>query len=229
VPPESDLKGHAADLRLASDCARGDPRALARFEQEFLSQVSDFIARISREPAFVDEVRQRLRERLLVARPGQSCRIQEYRGRGALGGWLRVAAVRVALDLKRERLDAPHAADAEAVPRDAELDLARRRDGGAFRDAVTEALSSLDSEERTILRLRYVDGLTVERIGVVYGVHAATIVRRLAQSRERVLARVRDRLFVQKKLRARDVASLAALVESQLELSLSRLFGNAGG
>jgi RNA polymerase sigma-70 factor (ECF subfamily) len=225
LPHESDASAHAADMRLAHDCARGDARAIARFEREFLSEVPHFIARISRDPAFVDEVLQRLRERLLVARARQAARIADYRGRGPLGGWLRVAAVRTALDLKRERVDVASPADVQAIPRDAELDLARLRDGKAFRDAVTEALSSLAAEERTVLRLRYVDGLTVERIGVIYGVHAATIVRRLAASRERVVARVRDRLFVLQKLRASDVASLAALVQSQLELSLTRLLG----
>jgi RNA polymerase sigma-70 factor (ECF subfamily) len=137
-----------------------------------------------------------------------------------------VAAVRVALDLKRERFGTAPRGDVQAVGRDAELDLARHRDGAAFKDAVTEAIESLDAQERAILRLRYVDGLTVEKIGVIYGVHAATIVRRLSASRERVIARVRDLLYVRKKLRARDVASLAALVQSQLELSLSRVLGD---
>jgi RNA polymerase sigma-70 factor, ECF subfamily len=227
LPPGSDASPYLADMRLASECARGDARAIGRFEREFMSQVPKFIARISRDAAFVDEVVQRLRERLLVARDGQACRIAEYRGRGPLGGWVRVAAVRVALDLKRGSSPAPVPTDVRAVPRSVELDLARHRDGRAFRSAVTEAFESLDAEERAVLRLRYVDGLTVERIGVIYGVHAATIVRRLAASRERVVARVRDRLFVDQKLQARDVASLAALVESQLELSLSRLFGES--
>jgi RNA polymerase sigma-70 factor (ECF subfamily) len=226
VPPDPVAPALAADVRLASGCARGDARAIARFERDFLAQVPAFVAHISRDAEFVDEVLQRLRERLLVARPGGTCRIAEYKGRGPLGGWLRVAAVRVALDLKRERFGTAPRGDVQAVGRDAELDLARHRDGAAFKDAVTEAIESLDAQERAILRLRYVDGLTVEKIGVIYGVHAATIVRRLSASRERVIARVRDLLYVRKKLRARDVASLAALVQSQLELSLSRVLGD---
>jgi RNA polymerase sigma-70 factor, ECF subfamily len=226
VSPQSDAPPHAADTLLASACAKGDARAIDRFQKEFLSQVPAFIAHISQDSSFVDEVLQRLRERLLVGRPGHACRIAEYKGRGPLGGWLRVSAVRVALDLKREQL-VPRTgrADAQAIPHDIDIDLARRRDGAAFKEAMSEALLSLDPEERTILRLRYVDGLTVEKIGVIYGLHAATIVRRLSASRERVVARVRDLLFVRRKLRARDVDSLAALVESQLELSLTRILG----
>lgn len=229
MPSESDASEHADDLRLACDCAAGDRRALARLEKEFLVEVPNFIARISREPEFVDEVLQRLRERLLVPRPPLPSRIADYRGQGPLGGWLRVAAVRVALDLRRERAGTGPRSDAATLPQDPELDLARHRDGGAFKDALSDALESLETEERTILRLRYVDGLTVERIGRIYGVHAATIVRRLAASRERVVARVRDRLFATKRMRGRDVESLAALVDSQLELSLTRLLGKTPG
>jgi RNA polymerase sigma-70 factor, ECF subfamily len=217
---------HEGDLRLALACAEGDARAIARLEKEFLSEVPRFVARISRETEFIEEVQQRLRERLLVAPAGQKCRIAEYGARGPLGAWIRVAAVRVALDLKRERSGVvPSATDVRTLPRDAELDLARHRDGAAFKEALTDALGSLDADERAILRLRYVDGLTVEKVGKIYGVHAATIVRRLAASRQRVVARVRERLFATQKLRARDVDSLAELVQSQLELSLTRLLG----
>jgi RNA polymerase sigma-70 factor, ECF subfamily len=227
VPTELDSPAHSADLLLASACARGEADAIARFEREFLGNVPAFVAHISTDPVFLDDLLQRLRVRLFVALPGKASRIADYQGRGPLGGWLRVTAVRAALDLKREQPRLDERVDAQAVPRDVELDLARRRDGGAFKEAVTDALASLEAEERTILRLRYVDGLTVEKIGVIYGVHASTIVRKLTASRERVGLRVRQALFARQKLQGEDIAALAAQVESQLDLSLSRILGKA--
>src|SRR5579884_1384958 len=89
---------HLADLYLATACAAGNAAALAAFERTHLSQVAAFVARTDSDPAFAEEVRQRLREKLLV---GQPPRISEYAGQGPLGGWVRVAAVRMALDLRK--------------------------------------------------------------------------------------------------------------------------------
>src|SRR5262249_26465617 len=57
--------------------------------------------RLDRDPAFLDEVRQALRVRLLVAPEGGRPRIADYAGRGPLRAWVGVAALRVALNLKR--------------------------------------------------------------------------------------------------------------------------------
>src|SRR5258708_5741051 len=94
---------HGEDLYLACACARGVPAALAVFERQLMVLVPDFVARIDGVRPFVDEIQQQLRERLLVGAPTQSARIARYTGRGALGGWLRVAAVRTAIDMLRAR------------------------------------------------------------------------------------------------------------------------------
>src|SRR5204862_1158487 len=91
---------------LARACADGSPDALAIFDQKILSAVPLFVARFHGGPAFTDEVKQILREKLFVCRDGAP-KIREYEGRGALRSWIRVAAVRVAVDLLRERGQAP--------------------------------------------------------------------------------------------------------------------------
>src|SRR5580658_856001 len=57
---------HASDLFLAAACARGHPEALAAFDESFLSHVAAYVARLNPSAEFADEVRQRLREKLLV-------------------------------------------------------------------------------------------------------------------------------------------------------------------
>src|SRR5437660_1544495 len=69
-----------------------------------------------RDPAFADEALQVVREHLLVAKDGAPGRIAEYRGEGPLEGWLRVAAVRAALRLQRQRKPEQLAEAAEAEP-----------------------------------------------------------------------------------------------------------------
>src|SRR5258708_809944 len=91
---------HTSDLYLACACARGDAVAIARFERRLLPRVDKAVARIDAAPTFIDDVREELRCRLLV---GPTPRIADYAGSGALESWLCVAAMRVALNLRRGR------------------------------------------------------------------------------------------------------------------------------
>src|SRR5262245_19219853 len=52
------------DLYLAWACSKADPAALALFEASFLCDVGSYVASVERAPAFADEVRQALREKL---------------------------------------------------------------------------------------------------------------------------------------------------------------------
>jgi RNA polymerase sigma-70 factor (ECF subfamily) len=91
---------HIADLYLACGCASQLPAAIAAFERTHLAPVAAIIRRIDSSSDFVDEVRQRLRERLLV---GTHRRISDYAGTGPLAAWVGVAATRLALNTRRER------------------------------------------------------------------------------------------------------------------------------
>src|SRR5262249_3162380 len=94
---------HASDLYLACACSRGRPEALSAFDQHFSPRIADYVARMNSAPAFADEVRQHLRKNLFVADGAALPQITGYRGRGSLGAWLRVAAVRIARSLLRRQ------------------------------------------------------------------------------------------------------------------------------
>src|SRR4051812_26013639 len=115
------------DLTLAAACAAGDASALAAFERDFLPQVPGYLTRLAKQPAFIDEVQQLLREKLFVAK-----KILEYSGQGPLGAWLRVVTVRLALDLLRargQRMETPLDPDrfAEPLTGSPELELLKSR------------------------------------------------------------------------------------------------------
>src|SRR6185369_15597861 len=90
-----------ADLFLACACLHNDDAAWRELDRIHLSRLPSFVARIDPSPAFGDEVRQRLSEKLIRDAGGGKAKLALYSGRCALGGWLRVAAVREAQDLKR--------------------------------------------------------------------------------------------------------------------------------
>lgn len=236
---------HAADLYLACACVAGDRVALARFDRDFLSRVDRFVAGVDSSPAFADEVRQRLRERLLVGAPVRGAeegaaagavspaRMADYSGRGALAGWLRVAALRLALNLRRdegghrladiesERMEAL-AASSQPGP---ELLHLKARYHEEFAAAVRAALASLPAEQRALLRLYFIEGMSLEALGALYRVHLSTISRRLGRAREEVSRETCRILQERLGLSGSDFASVAQLVMSQLNLSISRLLG----
>lgn len=217
----------AADLYLACACAHGDPAALAAFEAAFVVRVPSFVAKIDTSPAFIDEVKQQLRERLLVQKKEQSPKIAEYRGRGRLVSWLRVAAIRTALNLKtgkaKDRTEDEEAADALLVDDDPELEYLRARYRQQFHDAFVGALASLEPRGRTVLRMHLIDGLNIDGIGSVYGVHRATIARWIASARDHLFETTRDALHEELGLSATEFASLVRLVRSQLDVSICRI------
>lgn len=219
---------HGADLYLACACAHEDPRALEAFEARYMSQVPKFLAGVERSRVVIDEICQLVRERLFVAGEGREKKIREYSGRGSLTSWLRVVCLRVASN--RRRGDRPHASfdeqmsATELLPAvDPELAIIRTRYRGAFDDALRKAFESLTPRERLLFRMHFLDGLNIERMGVVFGVHRATVARWLASAREGVLERTMSLLGNELRLDVGELESLLRVVRSGLDVSLRGL------
>jgi RNA polymerase sigma-70 factor (ECF subfamily) len=224
----SGAAAYAGDLYVAFACAQGDRRALALFEQRHLSLVGDFIAHLRQQASFVDDVCQCLRERMLVG-PVHGTRptILSYCGRGPLGGWVRVAAVRQALDLlekdraRRQAVDEPED-DLLAATVDPELVAIRRRHLPQVREAFRNALGDLDPSERTLLRLHLVDGLNIGSIGEIFGKSRATVGRMVISCRQKLLGLTRRNLRTLTGGSEEEVRSLLRALRSQLDFSIRR-------
>src|SRR5262249_22207265 len=136
---------HAADLWLAIARSRGDAKALAIFEQQFLPQGARCVAAGDPSPAFADEGVQDLRAKLPVAGTGGEIRFARYDGRGPLVAWLRVIALRIALDMRRkDRRQVPIEDEliADADPaRSPEEQLARRQHAALLERALRETVA----------------------------------------------------------------------------------------
>jgi RNA polymerase sigma-70 factor (ECF subfamily) len=224
----ADRAAHAADLYLACACAEGLAPAIAAFDRGYLSRVADFVARTDSSPEFASEVRQDLRNRLLVAAHGQRPRIARFSGRGPLGGWVRVAAVRVAVDSKRAAGRGGAGASIEGVPdvadgSDPDVQIVKSRYASQYQAALAEAWSHLSTRERNLLRLYYVDGSSIDRLAVHYGVHRATAARWVTAARASLLERVRGLLSARLKLTPAELDSVTNIVGGELHLSIGPL------
>jgi RNA polymerase sigma-70 factor, ECF subfamily len=233
--PERTLRAlPAADLFLACACVNGDAAAHAALDAHFLPRVAAAVARVHPGADAASEVCQVLREKILTSESGQPPRLAGYLGQGPLAAWLRAAAVRTALNLRRSAQRQAHAEE-EALA-DAtlpggthpELEHLRQRHRADFQAALAEALAALPSRERTVLRLHLVEGLSLERIGTVYRTHKSTVSRWLARAREEVLAGTRSRLAERLRLSSGELHSLLRDVPAQLDQSLSALLASTG-
>lgn len=218
----------AVDLYLACACLAGDRAALAALDARVIAKLDKAVAGVDPSPDFVDELRQRVRERLLVGSPP---RLTEYAGQGSLLGWARTVAVRLALNLKRDLgretpEDDEVLAELPLTGRDVELDFVRAQHREDFTTAFREALAALEPRERNALRLSYVDRLSIDQIGAIYGAHRATAARWLAAAREKLVDGTRARLSERLKLTASEVDSLLGALQSNLEVSLNRFLGH---
>lgn len=220
----------SADLYLATACLHRVPGAQETFDATILSQMPSFLAGMRADDVLIDATRQELREKLFVGTSRSSAKIAQYGGRGSLSGWVRVAAVRAALNriaVERKALgrEEPIAKADVPLPDGASLELdylkARYKvDVGA---AVRDALADLDAEDRTLLRFRYVEGLSPGRIAELYAVHRTTILRRLEAAMEGLLRCVRRRVGERLGVHGDECDSLLAMVQSQLDITLGGL------
>jgi RNA polymerase sigma-70 factor (ECF subfamily) len=206
-----------AELYLACACATGDRRALAEFERRYLCEVPAFLARSNATARFIDDVRQQLRERLFV-----EGKIRQYTGTGPLVSWLRVVTVRVASNMRAR--DKPHRELDEAIQGETaspELGIMQRRYGEPFRTALRDVLAALCPEERSVLRLHYLEGLNIGSIAAVFHVSRATIGRRVLDLRHRILEDVKRLLRVRLNTTSTELESLLRVLRSDLAMSLS--------
>jgi RNA polymerase sigma-70 factor, ECF subfamily len=217
---------HASDLWLTLACASADPRALAAFDTHYVAPLSHVLRSLRLTPDQIDEVKQALRERLLVA-GGERPRIAEFSGRAELRTWIRTTAVRLAIDLLRSQREIPLDDDEElvaieAATDDPELTHLKDRYRHELHAAISDAIARLASRDRLVLKLHYIDRLGVERLGATFGVHHATAARWLIAARESLAELTRQILVAKLGVSNSELRSIARLVESQLDISMRR-------
>lgn len=216
-----------ADLYLACACAHGVPAALQAFEDHHVAQISAATLRVSGSSALLDEVRQLVRERLLVRRPDAAPRIAEYTGQGPLWRFVRVTALRVALNLMRpgwrEEGDLEAVMEAATIERDPELEYLKLRSATEFKAVLAEVLAGLLPETRNLLRMHLVDRLDSARLAVIFGRDRSTMSRRLTRTLDGLAEEVRRQLGQRLRLSDSELDSLRGMLSQQMDLSLSRL------
>lgn len=92
-----------------------------------------------------------------------------------------------------------------------------------FEQSLKEALGRAPEQDRAVLRLHMVNNVSVEKIGKMLGVAQSTASRWLAKARENVLADLKSTLQQRLGIASAEIQSLADLLASRLDLSMSQL------
>jgi len=221
------------DLYLAYACTQGSPVALAAFERHYMPEVRAALAGARHRGVPLDELEQLVRTKLFV---GDAPKIVQYSGKGPLGGWLRVVALRTAVSYLRSsrRTQVPPAAYArvgleagevleladQSFP---ELEFLRRAHEQDMRSSLERALASMSRRDRRLLHQHFVQGLTIDRLGEIYSVHRSTAARWIVGARNLACARAQELLAARLGVERTDLDSLLVDLRDRIDMSLRRL------
>jgi RNA polymerase sigma-70 factor, ECF subfamily len=218
------------DLFLACACAAGAQGAAEAFEARCAERLRVAVGSVTKTDDERREMEQRLRQLLLVGSAEEPPKIASYGGQGPIDRWVAVVAQRQVVTAirseqaeRRAREGAALEAAAGAGVLHPEMAFLKERYREQFQQAMAEALGKLGERDRLLLRLHLVSGVSVAQIGQMYGVSQSTASRWLADAREAVSGEVTRFLRENAGLAASELQSLAGLVASQLNLSVSRL------
>jgi RNA polymerase sigma-70 factor (ECF subfamily) len=221
------LQERGEELYLVAGCVSQDAEAFQAFERRYLSTLNQSVGRIVLSADQADELRQQLRVTLLL---GAQPKIGTFRGQGPLGAWVQVCAVRLALKLgaARDRLANPDASLLEGlVSQDADQELlaAKAQYRDTFQAALEECFLALPSRQKTLLRMHFLDGMSIDEMGQVFHVHRATIARWLVAIRREVLEQICKKISLSLRASSSEFRSMVRLVQGDVRLSLHRILG----
>lgn len=212
------------DLFLAGACLANVPGAVELFRARYRETIRSAAGRIV--PAGdVDEMEQHLLDQMLLGSVRAAPKLVGYGGRAPLDRWIAVAAQRAALMWLREHKTEARARSAAAREPAADVHPEAAFLKEQYRDdvqqAMAEALGRLPERDRLLLRLHLVNGVSLEKIGKMFSVSQPTVSRWLAAARETVREDIKKTLGARLGSSSAEIASLAGMVASRLELSMS--------
>jgi RNA polymerase sigma-70 factor, ECF subfamily len=215
-------------VRLA--CLENQPGAAAVLDSAYLQPLAASIRRVCHAPDAVDSVLQRVREKLLLPPVN---RLLSYRAPGSLRAWLKVIAIRTALDMARElgvktQREVELDERLEALASGPEEQYLRAELQQTFRSALRAAIGHLPERERYALRMHLVAGWNITQIGRVFSVHKATAARWLVSAKEQLHALLSAELARRLGTNDEGRSLLLRSMPSRLDLNLSSIFQTTG-
>ncbi|MBL9037858.1 MAG: hypothetical protein JNG84_05015 [Archangium sp.] len=209
----------AVDVVVALAAAEGNPQAIAAVHQLLETGGARLRKRGLSAAAWLD-VRQIVMQTLLT---GPRPRITAYAGRGPLAAWLTVLVTRLGQRALRHQRPAEADLPEPDIGFDPEWAVLWRRYGPTFQQVLDSELQRLQPDERLLLKQFYWDGVSIDTLASMLGVHRSTAARRVARVRTSLREAIRQRLKVDLGTTTSDVSSLMRKLPQALHLSTTAM------
>lgn len=214
-------------VRLA--CLANRPGSWEVLDAEYIQPLRRSVLRVCPSLEATDAALQQFR--CLLAAP--TSKLAAYRPAGSFRAWLRVVAVRTALDLNRQARARSSREDElterlEVLTAGPETRYLREEIKAELRGALRAAARRLPVDERQALHLHVVAGWNISQIGRTLSVHRSTAARMLVSARKSLRDALRAELSARKGSVFEDTSEAWPDLPSRLDLSLAHLFANTG-
>lgn len=221
---EDGLRAWPGDFLLACAAGDGNARALRVIDERYIARLPRRIRRLGSAADAIPDILQLVRARLFS---GPAPRIRAYNATAPLEQWIKVIAIRTAIDVHRQEprtiIDGAIADAFGYTESDAGTALMKREHKRELEGAIARLFVKLSPRDRTVLRLHVLQGMSVEKIAKAYCVHRVTVARWIWNAGEIVLDGLRRHFAEQLGIVPTEFDSLARLMRSQLSLDLGRL------
>ncbi len=176
------------DPKLITRAREGDDGAFNQLVQAYRKRILGTIARLIGRPEDVEDVGQEVFLRLYYS-------LDQLRTPEVFEPWLYRLTVNSAYDYLRRHRRRPEArmadlSEQQVVMADAaagtQLDQKQRHDG-KIRELVGELMGAASEQDRILLTLKEIEGLSLKELEKVYGVNENALKVRLFRARQRVL------------------------------------------
>jgi RNA polymerase sigma-70 factor, ECF subfamily len=124
---------------------------------------------------------------------------------------------------ERRRAARDHREEQPGPATDPEIDLLKARYADDVKAALESTLADLPRDARNILRMHYLDELSIDQNASLHDVHRSTAARWIAEARRSILLETKRRLRARLRLTTSEASSLFALGRSELHVSLRAL------
>jgi RNA polymerase sigma-70 factor, ECF subfamily len=238
----------ANELCLAIACECGDEMAWRHFESEYRHSMQSAARSLTKDEAEAEDLIQFVFGELYGVRMDGDRRLSKlghYSGRGSLGGWLRAVIYQCFIDRKRQTTRFEQVEEIEEFDRLANVAAKHLNGSGsahihqngeiedtrlrqATEEAMTQAFAEIEPRDRLLLNYYYFDDLTLREIGMLMGVHEATISRWLARAQREVKRKTEDFLQRSYGLRRAEVAECLEIA-ARTELDVRKMLSNVKG
>ena len=181
------------DFELIGKAQKGDPVAFGQLVSAYRRRIMGTIARLIGRPEDVEDVAQEVFTRLYFS-------LEQLRTPEVFEPWLYRLSVNACYDYLRRARRRPESrmsdlseqqvmmADAAAGTRAQSEEVEKRR----VRDTVNVLLASVSKEDRLLLTLKEVEGLSLKELEKIYNVNENALKVRLFRARQRILKNLKE-------------------------------------